>query len=455
MKTLLGTSLTWISILFSALGSDIRSLHLVLSPFYDAADRQLASTAIAEIVAKAPVGCRVRVLDGWNLETIAELGLPQNLHMAEALAARRRAVRTDLARVVAWLGRATNAPAESGLAGSAMVDLPRALEHCSTAPSDELESILILGSPIYHSPLEPQFSFLPDRFPSDAHLGTERASSVFSVQDKRQRLRNRRVFVWYPRERCFGSDLYRDRVERFWSLFVRYQEGVLASFGADGRQTLGDLFRPQVTATRTDGLDPAFKKVEMLSVHRDIPYRRMTNVAGEVTYTLAPLPNEESRPSGLRAERRMLKDLSEVPADKTAIGIMWAIPGLDLDLYVWTRDDAPPLCFGNTRSADGNYIHDYTDRNDSVDYEKVILENSPASRDALKVAVNFYAGSTSAPVTGKVYLRYEGITYTGTFTIQAQQGNRGADRLTRLANPAWTEVQLGKLQPVATQAASR
>ena len=127
---------------------------------------------------------------------------------------------------------------------------------------------------------------------------------------------------------------------------------------------------------------------------------------------------------------------------------MWSIPGLDLDLYVWHHQGANPLFYRNTVSPEGVFVHDYRDRNDTSDYEKVILNEPPNSMESLRVFVNFYEGATTSPVTGKVFVRYQSKTYAGTFSIPAKQGNKGSDISERSRSPYWAEVLTGELQPV-------
>jgi hypothetical protein len=121
---------------------------------------------------------------------------------------------------------------------------------------------------------------------------------------------------------------------------------------------------------------------------------------------------------------------------------------VDLDIYVWQSEKAQPLFYGNTRTAEGYFVHDYRGHNDELDYEKVILDVPPASFDSLRIAVNFYGGRAAKPVEGKVFVRFQGITYTGTFSLAAREGNQGADLLNHAGSPFWTDINVGKLQPV-------
>jgi hypothetical protein len=415
----------------------VKAVYVILSPYYEPQDRASASGAVTDIILHAPLGSRLVFIDGWDLQTIAEVTLPEHL-LQDSVPSRRKAARLAIARLLSWFQRTGSAPRHPTLSGTAAMDVPRALELTSADPAGGPRAILVVGSPIYQSPQEPQFSFVPDRFMADGGLFADKSISVFSVLGKRNRLTNSQVFFWYPGERVFGSDLYRDRVERFWSLFVAYQRGSMVAFNADGPGTLSNLFRPELPAVRRDNPDPRFNKVEMLSIARDIPYRRITNSTGDATFVVEASP-------AARAEAAVISDLETIPDSKTALGIMWSIQGLDLDLYVWHHPNAQPLFYRNTTTPEGRYIHDYTDRNEGLDYEKVILETATDLRQ-LKAFVNFYAGQTVEPVKGKVFLRHAGRTYAGVFALTSRNGNRGVDVDARTSSPFWTELKLTELQ---------
>src|SRR5262249_24571156 len=160
--------------------------------------------------------------------------------------------------------------------------------------------------------------------------------SVFSVSAMRHRLANTRVFVRYPNESVFCSDLYRNLVERFWSLYITYQEGTLAAFAACGENTLEGVFDSGAPAIRTDGIDPNQNKVEMISMRREVPHRTIECPVAEVSFVEVPAPQPPPPPAApaltaaARAEAPILAQLSRIPASQTALGIMWDIEGMDL-----------------------------------------------------------------------------------------------------------------------------
>jgi hypothetical protein len=435
------------------------TVYLVLSPFYEATDRTNVCNAIAQLIIEAPLGTRFVPIDGWARQTLPEMRLPEHLIMTNSIPMRKKSVRTGLAHLLGWFNRTGATPAPPGLAGSAIINLPGALDLICAKPAPTPEVILVIASPLYHSLTEPQFSFIQPvpSFPSDAHLFGDPGATVFSIVDNRQRLHNRTLFLWFPHESLFATDVFRDRVKRFWTLYVSYQGGTLAGFESDANTILGGLFEDNPSVVQQYGLDPAFNRIEMLSIVRtNPPHRTITNDLGQATFTADK--TSSGRPTvpavrQQRSERFVVDDMRTVPDSKTAAGILWDIPGLDLDIYVWQSENAMPLFFGNTRTPEGYFVHDYRDHNDQLDYEKVLLDVPPASLGSLRVAVNFYEGQSAQPVTGKVFVRYKGVTYAGAFGIAARQGNKGEDALNRANSPYWSEIKVDRLQPVKEERA--
>lgn len=424
---------------------EVRLVHAGLSPFMSDRDRGVVSNQVLNLVGTAPAETRLIFEDGWNLQTIATFEIPAL--KSDRPGVRARFLKRPLWQLLTWFQRvAEDAAVPSDLRGTSALRIPEYLAFASQQPATEPRSILLIGPPLYQSLNEPGFSFGQDRFPSDAALFCEPAGSIFSVLGKRERLKKTQVFFLYPNEGLFRSELYKDHVARFWNLFTEYQGGVMAGFHADAERTFAMLTRSGLPPVRRDGVDPAMTKVEMLSITREIPWRTITNQVGEVKFVFEQPRTPE------RAEESVIRELEQAADNQTVIGIMWSIPGLDLDLYVWHHPEAAPLFFRNTSTSEGRYIHDYVDQNAAVgDYEKVILD-APSDLNRLRAFVNFFAGQSAAPVEGKVFLRHRGQTLHGTFELAARSGNQGNDLANRSSSPFWTELKLTNLSAVSPAA---
>lgn len=433
-----------------------RNITIILSPYYDDADRTAVEHRVLGLLFSASAGSKVAVVDGWNLQKIAELEIPEL--RIDSPAARRRALREPLARLLVWFKESsTNSPPAS-LRGSAALRIPEGLAYLTSAPSKEPRSVVLIGSPIYVSQTEPSYSMTGDRFPSDGHLFCSEDDSLYGLMNKGGRLRGFSVHVWYLREGLFSSALYKSKVQRFWTLFVSGQAGTLASFTADGLQALNAATRAGLEPVGVYPINPRFGKVEMLRVVREIETRTLTNHPPTIDFSAVTRPANspksekdivlmfERSAAGPTAEseREIVTALEREAAGQTAVGIMWKSPGIDLDLYVFPAAGAAPLYFGNGVTSSGRFIHDYRDANVGTDWERVVL-NSTAHLGELKAYVNFFGGATAEPVEGKVVFHHDGKTVHGTFRLRASAGNAGADLALRDSSPFWTELKLSEL----------
>lgn len=416
------------------------TIYTILTPFYDAEERQRAASIVAEVFLNSPPGTRLVVMDGWNRTTICETNSPADL-ILDAPRAKQHALRRAAKPVQMWFKRFAASPTNE-LTGTSAVDLPGVLEQLPP-PSGNEEAILILGSSLYQSLKEPQFSFFPDRFPADGNLFGDNAVTVFSVTEHRQRLKGRSLFMLFANERLFSSDIYRDRVARWWSLYAAQQNGKLCAFTADRVSCIPILLSGNAPALRNDHLDKRYNRVEMLSVVRpNVPYTVLTNELGGPTF----LTEMRQRPGvQISPEAAAISSIERAPEASSVISVAWS-QDLDLDLYVWTSPTATPLYFENTKNNSGIYVHDYQ-QSPGGDFETVVLNNPPEDIQSLRVALNFYRGNATEPVVGKVFIRHRGVTTFGTFAIPARTGNQGADRDNRASSPYWAEIKVDQLKP--------
>ncbi len=447
MKTILRL-ITMIALLSggTALAAEIKTVHVGLSPFLSETDRERVWLQLCNWISTLPGGTRIVFSDAYMLQTVVTFEIPQLRY--DTPKARTSFLRPPMATLKNWFDQCGQRTSPAGLRNSAILRTPEYLNHVTTDVAEEPRSIVLIGSPLYQSQNETVFSFGEDRFPTDAHLACDEMGSVFGILLKQQRMNHVLVHWLYPCESIFCSSLYKDRIERFWNLFIGHQSGTMASFSADGNSVFRRAITSGLPRKREDELDPCQDKVEMWTIRREVPARVMTNAVATVKFRVRP------QQSTTQAETNFIRMLEEqVPSDKTAIGIMWSIRGLDLDLYVWHHPGVSPLFYRNTRTTEGHYIHDYRDANDQVDYEYVILDASTDLQQA-SAFVNFYAGQTNDPVCGKVILRHAGRTYHGTFALPARYGNKGNERDGRQSSPFWVGIKLDDLIRSTAVAAS-
>jgi hypothetical protein len=329
----------------------------------------------------------------------------------------------DLKSVVQAIPQAEN---------SGLLHTPQILNFLSTQKlentPDRKAQILLVGSALYKDAHEPSFNMADGVFPSDGHIRTTERSSVFGSDEKRGFLNGVSVhWLTTNPESDYASELYKYRVKRFWSLFMKNQGGILSTFSNDTQTAFDRFSKSANNPVENADFDHTAQKVEML---------RVTREAQAVNES-----KEQVRIADFMSDNVVL---SNVPPSKNIgpmkIGIRWPCKDCDIDLYAKTNSGSKYLFFGNNSTEEGTYFKDFQNSPDTInglEYIEFTKEVDVANIDA---KINFYKGQTDKPVTGVVRIEFDGKVYEKPFIINATQGNNAGD------DPnCWTTVNVKEL----------
>lgn len=259
-------------------------------------------------------------------------------------------------------------------------------------------------------------------FPSDGHLLASRDESVYGLADRETTLRQVQLdwgFFGDP----WTTELHRERIQRFWELYLHRQAGHLGALSADlptvFRSSLEPSDSPASAPSARTELDDTSGKVEML---------RLTRGTASLDWIASP---------------QVLNPAQGPPATVIGplkIGIRWS-GDWDLDLYARPAPGKERLYFEHPRTAEGYY---HKDHRTSPEGEYEFIEfTSPVDVREVEASVNFYQGTSPVPPVGEVRLEFEGRVYQGPFTLQALRGNQG--REDRQQDPWWSFIDVSRL----------
>jgi hypothetical protein len=479
MKTLNRKAATILAaVILASVTATGTSYRVGVSPNHVGADREgIFKTLVLFALADAAAGDKIVVYDALNLQLVTQFQIPEGKLFQGNARARAQRLQAEIASLRQFFSAERAHPAE--LTG--VIHVPEFLDLVGTqlrGPDEPLKVILV-GSPFYMNSGEPAFN-MDDVYPSDAHLTAEQRESVFGTARKKRTLNGVTVHYAYLHP-CFQNDFHQERITRFWSLFVRQQQGVLATFAPDISLALQrareNIQQPCVDAQ----LDPNDTKIEMRQVvRRAIPvWFGPTNIIQRVVQTvevprialnagkstnwvipgdqpaaepLSAPPSIAQTPPASTALQVTLPSLQSFPirptSNQVGIGIMWSAP-VDCDLYVRANPSAQELYYRATKTKEGRYFHDYRNANIGLDYEYVEL-TPPVDITKISAWVNYFAGKTS-PVNGMFILYYEGKSYSGEFELSAPMGNRGWEGSNRGKSKYWTQLDLVKLVTNASE----
>lgn len=400
----------------------VRSYVVGVSPFLEKPTKDLAyRKLITFVIEEMPLGSSLRVYDAYNLQTITEVTIPQ-VQAFKSSKTRANQLAGQIQKLRLFLATEHPQPGRGVSPSSGAIRLPQFLDFVrGSGPSvQEPLSLIILGNPLYMDPKEPSFSMANGYFPSDGHLLVGRDKSVFGVTERTNALRHFAVHFAYFND-PWVSDLHREKITRFWRLFLESQGGTLPTLSGD----LATVFKNARLRPDTDAppqlsahIDPTQTKLEMYRITRD--------VASKDWITTDTISAASERPASTVGPMK--------------IGIRWQ-GAWDLDLYASPKPGSKTLFFQHTRIPEGYY---YKDHRASPDREYEFIEfTSPVDVFEVEAMVNFFAGSARGGVSGEVRIEFEGRIYSGTFHIEASGGNRG--RMDAAQAEYWTSLNIPEL----------
>lgn len=239
-------------------------------------------------------------------------------------------------------------------------------------------------------------------FPSDGHLQAPRDKSVFGLGAGPAAMPFLAVHWVY-----FGdpwlSELHREKVTRFWTLYLERRAGQLAALTGDFPTALAGFRQGPAGGRAPAGrwaVDAQETRIEMLRVGRNVE--------------LADWLTRDAVPEGAPPPTAMLGPMK--------IGIRWR-DNLDLDLYASARPGAQTLFFQHTRSPEGYYYKDHRS-SPGREYEFIEFE-SPVDIRQVEAFVNFYKGTCPGGPRGEVRIEFGNRIYSAPFSISAPEGNLG------------------------------
>ncbi len=389
-----------------AAGEPVRYV-IGLSPFLTTAVKDAVYRKIVGLILEeAPLNSSVAIYDAFNVRTITQIELP-NVAAFRSAKTRANQFKEPIRKIREFLA-ATNTPpaAARGVDAARLnfenaVRLPQWLDFIceNTTHGPNPLRLILLGSPLYLDPQEPGFSMVDGYFPSDGHLTASREQSIYGLKERQGRFANVTLHLGY-----FGdpwvSDAHRERITRFWTLYLKQGGGRLATMTGD-LPTVFSAAAANAGPERNYALAGNQTKIEMLRVTRDVA------VADWITRDVLP--------SGQAA-----------PPTKTVgpmkIGIRWR-GDIDLDLYASASAQSETLFFEHTRCPEGYYFKDHRSSPER-EYEFIEFE-TPVDVWQADASINFYEGHAPGGPAGEVRIEFDGRIYSGRFALPADHGNKG------------------------------
>jgi hypothetical protein len=435
MKTSL--SLLFALSLFTANGAESQKVSsptqpyvIGISPFLDKAVKDDVYRSIVRLLVEdLPLNSSLTVYDAFELKTITHVALPEArvFHSAKTRANQFAGAIRDLKQ---FLAQEHTAPTNAHLKFEEAIRLPQFLDFLAeNSRSTNLQpALLLIGSPLYHDAKEPAFSMVDGYFPSDGHLQASREQSIFGFTANSAATPSVTIHWLY-----FGdpwvSDLHKEKVTRFWTLYLERRGAQLAAFTTDlptALQSFKQNTLGTTAASKNWTADTTQSKIEMLRVSRNV------EIADWLTRSTL---SDESPPTTLVGPMK--------------IGIRWK-HNIDVDLYATPRSGAETLFFQHVRSPEGYYYKDHRS-SPGREYEFIEFE-SPVDAREVEAFINFYKGRCPGGPHGEVRIEFDGRIYGAPFSISSEEGNLG--RSGQSQQEFWTRIPVQEILKLSRQTAS-
>jgi hypothetical protein len=379
--------------------SSPRIFVIGLSPYLDKSVKDDVYRGIVRLLVEGlPLDSRLDIYDAFDLKTITQVTVP-NQRAFNSPKTRANQFATAIGDLKQFLAAEHSRPADPNLRFDAALRLPQFYEFLAAKSPGGSSRVLLLGSPLYQDAREPGFSMVNGYFPSDGHLLATKQESVYGLGENT----NAQLSVdWVYFGDPWVNDLYKERVTRFWTLYLARRSARLVSFSSDLPTGLESFRAENPTAPAVNwSIAAGDTKVEMLRISR--------SVDAVDWLTRSALAETSQRPPA-------------VMVGPLKIGIRWQ-DNIDLDLYSTPRPGAETLFFQHPRSPEGYY---YKDHRSSPGKEFEFIEfETPVDIREVEAYVNFYKGSSPGGPHGEVRIEFDGQIYGGTFSLDAPRGNRG------------------------------
>lgn len=472
MKTLIQSVIAMVAVGAACSKIDaavITNFAIGLSPIYSTSASTEIEHNVKKFILDAPKGSRIRLDDAFSLKTITAFSVP-NLNY-DSPANRARLLAPVFAKVTQWFAEARASGESSTITNSALLRVPEYLDFIAGNGGGQPRGILLIGSPFAQYPTEPTFSMTGSDegpcVPSDGNLLAGLQSTPYGTAERKGGLRGSQISWCYGSENVWSNGFHKTLVTRFWTLFCKQLDGAFVAFTPDMASAFVAVSKPRLPAVANFDLNLEDTKIEMrLARPRVVPTwlpQGETNAASATSVSAVAVvertaattqqranaqnpagPSPRSDQRNQAQSRPLAFDTSQPIASTVDIGIMWESRDsqLDLDLYVRPRPGAEELWYQKVRTPEGAYIRDWTQPNNTTDFEWVKL-NPGARLGEVEAWVNLFKGR--GPISGRVAVHFGNRTFTGSFNIPAMSGNGGIDARTRQTSTYWTRLNLQQI----------
>lgn len=399
-----------------------RNYIIGLTPSMDGETGKAVEEFLFNLLLKEiPIGSKVTVFNAYDQQQIAAAEVPNHPGYTK-LRPRANAIKPALKAIHEFVQNAqpnTNAMYQ--------INVP---EFCKTLAQRQNQSqgspasVLIIGSALYQA--ESAFSMEDSFYPSDSHIYSDPADSVYSTMHLHNRLQGHHIHWLYLSEPGFNHR-HKTKVARFWEIYWQRLGTSLGTFEKHlNDQTMKYIVRNDLTYEPKHAIPPD-NDDKLIMYH--VPD--------------AQIPWEGDGPQNIRPH---------LLEGKIIVGLEWKDENSDLDLYCKPMHATEELYYRNMRTDYGTYFKDIRENTlNGVEYVK-FSRNFHVNQ--IEIGVNYFRNlqpNRSENLEFTLILMLNGEVYQKTYSFPLSlPGNQGQGSEERQA-PHWITLRGSDLLPDTAQ----
>ncbi|QEG21039.1 hypothetical protein [Mariniblastus fucicola] len=311
------------------------------------------------------------------------------------------------------------------------LNLPSLVErYWSLRKSDGDPMIILAGTPLYHEPDQPQWSFRGRRYPSVSSINDFTSTLPFRNPNLKPLPETAQIRWLLPSNNWGDSKEHEDRLLEFYRrMFDQEIGGELIRFTANPQSLLGQ--------------SDASGFLALPECNDHYPPRILTLPESEPT--VAPIGTTWNAPAEVESEIQRVLD----SPSQTLFAINWQSGSADTDIDIWLNEKEAheQLNFKNMKTSFGQLVRDIqhtgsANANDSEfsSWELAIVDKDIRSLDDFEMWLNFYDGG--GPANVRLITVYRGTQTASEFRFPGRVGDRANGENQRDGNPSWLPVNL-------------
>jgi hypothetical protein len=400
-----------------SLSSEINKTYILgISPNMEKNQKEFVWEELTNFLLEVELGSNIFIYNAFKNEEIMNVKIPNEEKYRIKSKSRTKYLKKRIKKLHEFFKKSNYD--ESMM--SSIISFPTFIKQVgSNHQNDDNKIIIVIGNAFYYNSKEGYID-IKDYYPSDGFLTLE--SSVFNTIEQLT-LKNAEVYYYHFNNEEFINYMHKDKIKRFYSLFIQLLDGCLVKFDHD-------IHLDKIISENRSSC------IESYNLKNEKP-ENILPVLMEKTINQGEVGIWDNE--GIAYER------PNSTIDKFEIGITWNCD-CDIDLYVTPFPSSQELYYANHKTNEAIYEKDYLTSPSDKKYETVKVNKKIDIKNTSIWINNYKCNNSMGDIIGEVRLKFKnGGKYVKDFKLINSNGNKGANRFNRENDRHWVNIDINSL----------